>query len=575
MARDLVLDHMKTRAYNERLPRELRMTITRVLEIVQRIVEESNLYSVQKNVTKPLNLSETELIKFMAILIYMSVIKYPNVRLYWSNTVGFQPIKDIMTVNRFETIRRFLHFNNNEKHLPKEHPQHDRLHKIRPIISHLNEKFALVPMEQKLSIDEQMCATKVAHFMKQYLPNKPHKWGFKLYVMCSVKGYAHKFEIYTGQENERLPDEPDFGPVGNVVVRLARGVPSHINHIIYFDNFYTSVPLVTYLAKQGIYSLGTVQSNRLVNCKLPDKKTMMKKSVPRGTYEEQMTEFDGIDLTAVTWKNNKVVTFLSSYVGAEPVGQVERFDKANKTRIKISCPHIIKEYNAHMGGVDLMDSFFGRYRIAMRSRKWYLRILYHLLDMTVINSWLVYKNLKTTEANSSVLNLCNYRLELAEVLAKVNNSFELCNKRGMPSTSNSVEMEIQAKKRRGPAQHIPPKDIRTDNVGHWPAKQADSFKKYLRPNLQEPQPSGNNTNDDLGEDIKNPTTGSCMTEGPVLFSAKENIPQHSEITKQPQPGKSTNDDMGEDTNNPPIESCPILNFSDPTTCNNCNMGCLY
>ncbi|CAH4034244.1 unnamed protein product [Pieris brassicae] len=378
-------------------------------EIVQRIVEESNLYSVQKNVTKPLNLSETELRKFMAILIYMSVIKYPNVRLYWSNTVGFQPIKDIMTVNRFETIRRFLHFNNNEKHLPKEHPQHDRLHKIRPIISHLNEKFALVPMEQKLSIDEQMCATKVAHFMKQYLPNKPHKWGFKLYVMCSVKGYAHKFEIYTGQENERLPDEPDFGPVGNVVVRLARGVPRHINHIIYFDNFYTSVPLVTYLAKQGIYSLGTVQSNRLVNCKLPDKKTMMKKSVPRGTYDEQMTEFDGIDLTAVTWKDNKVVTFLSSYVGAEPVGQVESFDKANKTRIKISCPHIIKEYNAHMGGVDLMDSFIGR-------------------------------------------------LELAEVLAKVNNSFELCNKRGRPSTSNSVEMEIQAKKRRGPAQHIPPKD---------------------------------------------------------------------------------------------------------------------
>ncbi|KAJ0177483.1 hypothetical protein K1T71_007492 [Dendrolimus kikuchii] len=450
-------------------------------EIVQRIVEESNLYSVQKNVTKPLNLSETELRKFMAILIYMSVIKYPNVRLYWSNTVGFQPIKDIMTVNRFETIRRFLHFNNNEKHLPKEHPQHDRLHKIRPIISHLNEKFALVPMEQKLSIDEQMCATKVAHFMKQYLPNKPHKWGFKLYVMCSVKGYAHKFEIYTGQENERLPDEPDFGPVGNVVVRLARGVPRHINHIIYFDNFYTSVPLVTYLAKQGIYSLGTVQSNRLVNCKLPDKKTMMKKSVPRGTYEEQMTEFDGIDLTAVTWKDNKVVTFLSSYVGAEPVGQVERFDKANKTRIKISCPHIIKEYNAHMGGVDLMDSFIGRYRIAMRSRKWYLRIFYHLLDMRVINSWLVYKNLKTTEANSSVLNLCNYRLELAEVLAKVNNSFELCNKRGRPSTSNSVEMEIQAKKRRGPAQHIPPKDLRTDNVGHWPGNCVSSDTSYPTP----------------------------------------------------------------------------------------------
>lgn len=56
-------------------------------EILEKIVEESNLYSVQKNVTKPLNLTETELRKFIAILIFMSVIKYPNVRLYWSNTV--------------------------------------------------------------------------------------------------------------------------------------------------------------------------------------------------------------------------------------------------------------------------------------------------------------------------------------------------------------------------------------------------------------------------------------------------------------------------------------------------------
>ncbi|GBP44061.1 Chimeric ERCC6-PGBD3 protein [Eumeta japonica] len=191
-----------------------------------------------------------------------------------------------MTVNRFETIRRLLHLNNNEKHFQREHPQHDRLHKIRPIISHLNEKFASVPMEQRLSIDEQMCAT--------------------------------------------------------------------------------------------------------------------------------------------------------------------------------------KEYNAYMGGVDLIDTFIGRYRIGMRSRKWYLRIFYHSLDMTVINSWLVYKYLKRNEAPSSILNLCHYRLELTEVLANGNNAAVFCNKRGKPSISNSVEMELQAKKRRGPVQHVPPKDKRTDNVGHWP-----------------------------------------------------------------------------------------------------------
>lgn len=128
-------------------------------------------------------------------------------------------------------------------------------------------------MEQRLSVDEQMCATKVSHFLKQYLPNKPHKWGFKFNVLCDSSGYAHTFELYAGQENSgRLEGEPDIGATGNVVFRLLRGVPRYQNYIVYFDNFYTSLPLIYFLAKQGIHSVGTVQQNRIPNSKLPEKK---------------------------------------------------------------------------------------------------------------------------------------------------------------------------------------------------------------------------------------------------------------------------------------------------------------
>lgn len=114
--------------------------------------------------------------------------------------------------------------------------------------------------------------------MKQYLPNKPHQLGFKLFVLCSTSGFAHKFEIYPGYESKnRLPGEPDLGATGNVVVRLCRIVPPNKRHIVYFDNYYTSVPLVTYLAKNVIFSIGTVIQNRLPNCKLPKETEMMKK----------------------------------------------------------------------------------------------------------------------------------------------------------------------------------------------------------------------------------------------------------------------------------------------------------
>lgn len=102
-----------------------------------------------------------------------------------------------------------------------------------------------------------------------------------------------------------------------------------------------------------------------------------------------LTHHNGVDFSATVWKDNKVVTLSSTYIGAEPAGKVTRYDKKLKQKVDITCPKIVQEYNMHMGGVDLMDSFLGRYRVRVKSRKWYLRLFYHLLDLAVINSWIL------------------------------------------------------------------------------------------------------------------------------------------------------------------------------------------
>ncbi|XP_037303473.1 piggyBac transposable element-derived protein 4-like [Manduca sexta] len=156
-------------------------------DLLEKIVRETNLYAIQKDPNSTFSTSITEVRNYIGILLYfMSVIKYPNVRMYWSPKYGFAHIYNCMTINRFEKLKSLLHFNNNESQLPSDHPRHDKLHKIRPVIDHFNNRFALFPMEQRLSIDEQMCATKISHYLKQYLPNKPHKWGFKLFLLCSI-----------------------------------------------------------------------------------------------------------------------------------------------------------------------------------------------------------------------------------------------------------------------------------------------------------------------------------------------------------------------------------------------------
>ncbi|CAG4934580.1 unnamed protein product [Colias eurytheme] len=52
--------------------------------------------------------------------------------------------------------------------------------------------------------------------------------------------------------------------------------------------------------------LGIVQKNRLgKTCKLPEKKDILKPSVPRGSYDENVTTFDGVEFSATSWKDDK------------------------------------------------------------------------------------------------------------------------------------------------------------------------------------------------------------------------------------------------------------------------------
>lgn len=98
--------------------------------------------------------------------------------------------------------------------------------------------------------------------MKQYLPSKPHKWGYKIFSFCGVDGMMYDFEVYTGKILP-VPGEPDLGASSNVVLDLVKSVPTGINHLLYFDNWFTSLPLMTILPKKQILCLGTIRVNRL------------------------------------------------------------------------------------------------------------------------------------------------------------------------------------------------------------------------------------------------------------------------------------------------------------------------
>lgn len=120
-----------------------------------------------------------------------------------------------------------------------------------------------------------------------------------------------------------------------MVIRLTRDVPTNANFRVYFDNYYTNVPLMVALYEKGILSVGTVRRNRIPNCKLPSE-NFFKKQIC-GTSYEYITSYKGAPLSNVIWKDNKLVTLMSTYCGIEPKLSIKRFEKKKlKTKRRLN-----------------------------------------------------------------------------------------------------------------------------------------------------------------------------------------------------------------------------------------------
>jgi hypothetical protein len=136
-----------------------------------------------------------------------------------------------------------------------EDEKQDEAWKIRPWFNYLNSNFAIVSPSENQSVDEAMVAFKGRSYLKQYLPKKPKKWGFKLWAKCSSTGFLHEFDIYQGKGTGR--DDPDdvsdCGLGGNVVLKLCSSLPPNRNFKIFADNLFSNFSMASELEERGLH----------------------------------------------------------------------------------------------------------------------------------------------------------------------------------------------------------------------------------------------------------------------------------------------------------------------------------
>jgi hypothetical protein len=62
--------------------------------------------------------------------------------------------------------------------------------------------------------------------LRQYIQDKPHKWGFNIFVRAGISGIFYDFLPYTrkGMLTDLSEEEIEFGIGGQVVIKLCQGV---------------------------------------------------------------------------------------------------------------------------------------------------------------------------------------------------------------------------------------------------------------------------------------------------------------------------------------------------------------
>ena len=432
-------------------------------QMVARIVNETNLYSTQCNVNRgSISTCPEEIEHFLGILLQMCIVQMPRYRMYWQSSTRYEQVANIMSRDRFELIKRFLHFEDNSNAPDPKDPNKDKLFKVRKLFEMLRQNCLKVKPEEHNSVDEQMIPFKGRSSLRRYLPKKPKKWGFKVFSRNGVSGFCYDF-ILDGAPDPSREECDSIGFVsGDIVLRLCSTLPRQMSYKAYFDNYFTFLELLQKLKEWGIWAVGTMRQDRMRGCELKEEKVLKKEG--RGAFDAAVDLNSG--LTIVRWFDNRQVQFASNYAYTEPVEAVRRWSSKEKKHIDVTRPAVVQIYNAGMFGVDLFDMFMALYRLHHRSKKGYMRIFFWILATSVTNGWCLYKRI--CAQNGIKVEEQKDLLEFTSDVASSLSSKCIPTRRGRGRPSTDTSLEQVAKIPRKAPTSAPNEDIRFDGFEHWP-----------------------------------------------------------------------------------------------------------
>lgn len=343
------------------------------------------------------DISSTDFYKFVGLLLYMAMLKLPQVSQYWRQDSFFTVLAPalVMSRNTFQAISWNLHMSDPhddvENDKKKGTAEYDPLQRLRPLYDHLRNTLKIFyHPRQNIAIDEQTVSAKSKYGMYRCIRNK---YDIKLFVLtdCS-NGYTSDLSVHVG----RYQKASEHGPAYDTVIGMMNQNDLGTGYHLYCDSFFTSPQLFTELLSFEVHACGKYRENR--------RETVIGKKDSRGTIRWTR---DG-PLLFVKWMDSKPVTMCSTIHTVYSGGMAKRNvkDKEGQWKVKqIPMPTPVAEYNKYRAGVDLSDRLAQDYSVHCRSVDWYKLIFQRFIDIVATNSYIIHKELSQMKGNQPMTQL--------------------------------------------------------------------------------------------------------------------------------------------------------------------------
>ncbi|KAJ8006131.1 hypothetical protein DPEC_G00125060 [Dallia pectoralis] len=370
--------------------------------LFEHMVEQTNSYALyrQRRSGKsdphwhPTDLREMK--AYMGLNILMGVNQLPDVDMYWASDIfiGNAGFKKTMTARRFEKLTQNLHLCDRESEPVRGERGYDGLYKIRALLDVTeNTMWDSYTPKRCLTIGQGAVAAKGRFCPTQYMPSKPLKKGLRVWMLCdSRSGYCHRARIYVGRASE---DATVTALAYRVVTSLVRGLEGKHHHL-FMDSFFTSVPLMQRLLRDGLYACGPTEPGRRGYPEVLRPCNVGKLS-PGEFYQCQRG-----NLVATVTRDSKVVSCLSSNsapglvgIGPDQEQQGEGDDNWTDTpeeggvSFGVPRPLPLLLYQENMRGVDLCDQLRDCYPVGRPCKKWWRYFLWFYVNICIVNAYVI------------------------------------------------------------------------------------------------------------------------------------------------------------------------------------------